>query len=288
MSVRIMSSSFARPMGYDTQMPATPRAEPQNLRRSLLGSPLLVAEELVAQPELAPRGDIVGRKLVITLGGAFEFRVGRSVTWVDSSRLLFAYPGESYVDRHVLAGTGHRSLILTPEDEALDELWGTHAYRTGRVRACSLRTQMLAQLLRRAGEPLAAEELGIAILEECVADGRRVGSIDQRCVRRAKAVLHDCPDGRVSLSKIASDLGVTSIYLTQCFKRSEGMPLYRYQTLLRLSRALDRLPERDDITDLAFELGFSSHSHFTAVFRNELGTTPSRYRSRARPFAITA
>jgi AraC family transcriptional regulator len=289
MSLRIISSSFARPIAYDRSMSEAARSELQNLRRSLVDSPVLVAEELIARPELAPRGDIVGRKLVITLGGAFEFQVGRSVTWVDSSRLLFAYPGESYVDRHVLPGTGHCSLILTPDDEALDEAWDNSLSNVeGRVRACSLRTQMLAQLLRRAGEPLAAEELCVAILEECVADGRRVGSIDQRCVRRAKAVLHDCPEGRLSLSQIASDLGVTSIYLTQCFKRSEGMPLYRYQTLLRLSRALDRLPERDDITDLAFELGFSSHSHFTAVFRNELGTTPSQYRSQARPFEITA
>jgi AraC-like DNA-binding protein len=84
------------------------------------------------------------------------------------------------------------------------------------------------------------------------------------------------------LSQIASDLGVTPIYLTQSFKRAEGMPLYRYQTLLRLGRALDRLPDREDITDLAFELGYSSHSHFTAVFRTELGMTPSEYRSVAR------
>ena len=258
--------------------------EPRNARRSLVDSQLLLAEELIARPELPPRGDIGRRKLVITLAGAFEFQVGRSVTWVDSSRLLFAYAGESYVDRHVLPGTGHRSLILTPDDEALDELWGRAP--PGRVRACSLRTQMLAQLLRRTDEPLAAEELGISILEESVAGERRAASIDQRCVRRAKAALHDCPDGRLSLSQIAADLGVTPIYLTQCFKRSEGMPLYRYQTLLRLCRALDRLPERDDITDLAFELGFSSHSHFTAVFRSQLGTTPSQYRSQARPFAI--
>ena len=289
MSLRKISSSLGRPIAYDRTMRQAARSEPQNLRRSVVDSPLLVAEELIARPELAPRGDIVRRKLVITLGGAFEFQVGRSVTWVDSSRLLFAYPGESYVDRHVLTGIGHCSLILTPDDEALDEAWGNSpSHLEGRVRACSLRMQMLAQLLRRASEPLAAEELGVAILEECVADGRRLGSIDQRCVRRAKAVLHDCPDGRLSLSQIASDLGVTSIYLTQCFKRSEGMPLYRYQTLLRLSRALDRLPEREDITDLAFELGFSSHSHFTAAFRNELGTTPSQYRSQARPFEISA
>lgn len=276
-------------MEYDATMPAAARAEPQNLRRSFLDSPLLVAEELIARSELAPRGDIDQRKVVITFSGAFEFQVGRSVAWVDSSRLLFAYPGESYVDRHVLAGIGHRSLILTPDDEALDEIWGADLrYRTERVRACSLRTQMLAQLLRRAAAPLAAEELGLAILEECGADKRHVGGIDQRCVRRAKALLHDFPDGRLSLSKVASELGVTSVYLTQCFKRSEGMPLYRYQTLLRLSRALDRLPERDDITDLAFELGFSSHSHFTAVFRSELGTTPSEYRSQARPAAFRA
>ena len=89
----------------------------------------------------------------------------------------------------------------------------------------------------------------------------------------------------MSLSQIASDLGITPIHLTQTFKRSEGMPLYRYQTLLRLGRALERLPERDDITDLAFELGFSSHSHFTAAFKSELGTTPSQYRSQARPSA---
>jgi AraC-like DNA-binding protein len=281
----IKSSSFGPSIGYGRAMPEVARSEPMNLSRSVVQSGLLVVTELIAQPELAPRGDITARKLVITLGGAFEFQVGRSVTWVDSSRLLFAYSGESYVDRHVLPGIGHHSLILTPDDEALDELRSNASHSTGRVRACSLKTQMLAQLLRRSEEPLAAEELGVTIMEECATDGPRVGSIDQRCVRRAKAALHDCPDGRLSLSQLASDIGVTPIYLTQCFKRSEGMPLYRYQTLLRLSRALDRLPERDDITDLAFELGFSSHSHFTAAFRSELGTTPSQYRSKARPSA---
>jgi len=274
-------------MGYDQQMSRTATIKAGNQRRSLVESDVLAAEELIARPELPPRGDIARPKLVITFAGAFEFQVGRSTSWVDSSRLLFANAGESYVDRHVVPGTGHASVILTPGDEAMDELWGSaDAHFAGRVRACSLRAQMMAQLLRRAEEPLAAQELGIAILEESVADGRPVAIVDQRCVRRAKAALLDCAEGRLSLSQIASDLGVTPIHLTQSFKRSEGMPLYRYQTLLRLGRALERLPEQEDITDLAFELGFSSHSHFTAAFRTELGTTPSRYRSDARPTAV--
>lgn len=258
-------------------------SQPQNSRRTLVDTRLLVADELVAHPELAPRGDISARKLVVTFAGAFEFQVGRSMSWVDPSRLLFADAGESYVDHHILPGSGHSSVILTPGDEIIDELWpSAGALPSGRIRACSLRIQMLAQLLRRTKDRLAAQELGVAILEESVADERQLGALDQRCVRRAKAVLHDCPEGRLSLSEIAYDLGVTPIHLTQSFKRSEGMPLYRYQTLLRLGRALERLPEREDITDLAFELGFSSHSHFTAVFRTELGMTPSDYRSEAR------
>lgn len=253
---------------------------PANRRRRLVDSDRVTAAELVARHELPPSGDIVGRKLVVTYAGAFEFQVGRGRTWVDSGRILFANNGESYVDHHVVPDTGHASVILTPDDEIADQLWG--GIDTGRVRAGTLKIQMLAQLLRRAGRPLAAQEIAIAMLEEAVEESRPVADSDPRCVRLAKAALHDCEDGRISLESLAADIGVTSVHLTQCFKRSEGVPLYRYQTQLRLGRALERLPESDDITDLAFELGFSSHSHFTAAFREKVGITPSQFRQQAR------
>lgn len=255
----------------------------QNRRKRLFDCELLEVDELVARPELPPRGETYRRQLVITIGGAFEYHVGRSVTWVDPSRILFAEAHQSYVDHHVVPRTGHHSVIMAPTPDMMDEIWGDVALPfTGRVRACSLGVQRLVQCLRRASEPLQAQELGVAIMEQCVAESRAVAAADTRCVRRAKAALNDCPNGRLTLAEIATELGVTPVYLTQCFKRSEGMPLYRYQTMLRLNRALNQLPERDDITDLAFELGFSSHSHFTAAFRSHLGLTPSMYRSAAR------
>ena len=254
-----------------------------NLHRPLVDGDVLVAEELVARHELPPRGVTGGRGLAITFAGAFEFQVGRRTSWIDPSRLLFIEAGQAYVDHHVVPGIGHSSVIVRAGEGTLEQIWmDVDAQFDGRVGACSLRVQMLAQLLRRARDALAAQELGIAILEESVANRRPITTIDQRCVRRAKEMLHDCPEGRLSLSEIATELGITPIHLTQSFKRSEGMPLYRYQTLLRLGRALDLLPDREDITDLAFELGYSSHSHFTAVFRSELGMTPSHYRSVAR------
>jgi AraC-like DNA-binding protein len=39
------------------------------------------------------------------------------------------------------------------------------------------------------------------------------------------------------------------------------------------------LPEYDDLTELGFDLGFSSHSHFTSAFRETFGRTPSELRS---------
>jgi AraC family transcriptional regulator len=234
----------------------------------------------VAHHALPPRGEISGRKLVVTFGGAFEFQVGRSTTWVDCGRLLFASDGESYIDHHRVPGTGHASLILTPAEATVEELWGRADH--GRVRAGSLRMQMLTQYLRRASGPLAAQEIAVALLAEAFQGGRAVAMNDQRCVRLAKEVLHGWDEGRITLEAVAQAVGVTSVHLTQCFKRSEGVPLYRYQTQLRLARALDRLPESEDITDLALELGFSSHSHFSAAFRAQVGITPSHFRSVAR------
>jgi AraC family transcriptional regulator len=62
----------------------------------------------------------------------------------------------------------------------------------------------------------------------------------------------------------------------------EGLPLYRYQLRLRLSRALDLLAQCRDLTALGLDLGFSSHSHFSAAFRQAYGRSPSEFRPSVR------
>ncbi len=265
-------------------MPDASQKSGQNTRRSLVASETLVAEEIVAPPELPPSGVTTRRQLAITYSGAFEFQVGRSLSWVDPTRLLFADADQEFADHHIVPGVGHRSVILSPDASVLDELSpDSSAAFSDRLRACPLRVQMLAQMLRRSTDDLASEELGLAILVAGLGEQRRVAIHDPVSVRKAKALLHDSHEPRWTLTDVAHQVGVTPIHLTQAFKRSEGQPLYRYQTQLRLGRALAELPERDDITDLALDLGFSSHSHFTAAFRSALGMTPSAYRASTRP-----
>jgi AraC-like DNA-binding protein len=268
--------------GYDPVMGSALAVTRQNSRQRLAESELLAVDEVRAVHELPPSGFNVRRQLAIPIAGVFEYRTGSRTSWLDPMRLLFAEAGEEFNDHHPIRGVGHASVILAPSLELLDELSEsiTAAY-VDRVRSCPIRVQMLVQRLRRAADPLAQDEIGAEVLGLSLGHSSRVATEDSRCVRGAKAILHEASGERLTLGAIAAQLGVTPIYLTQAFKRSEGLPLYRFQTRLRLSQALAELPEREDITDLALELGFSSHSHFTATFRAVLGITPSDYRQGA-------
>ena len=89
------------------------------------------------------------------------------------------------------------------------------------------------------------------------------------------------PARRWTLAEIAAEVRGSPVYLTQVFQQVEGLPLYRYQLRLRLARALDLLAQYDDLTALSMDLGFSSHSHFSAAFREAYGRSPSEFRQSA-------
>ena len=77
-------------------------------------------------------------------------------------------------------------------------------------------------------------------------------------------------------------MGHSAVYLTQVFQEVEGLPLYRYHLRLRLARALHLIPQYDDLTSLALDLGFSSHSHFTSMFSHAYGRAPSAFKRTVR------
>jgi AraC-like DNA-binding protein len=101
-------------------------------------------------------------------------------------------------------------------------------------------------------------------------------------VDRAKLVLASDLGRRWTLAEIANKVGGSPVYLTQMFQQLDGIPLYRYQLQLRLARALDLLGDYDNLTSLALELGFSSHSHFSAAFKQAYGQTPLAFQHSAQ------
>jgi AraC family transcriptional regulator len=99
----------------------------------------------------------------------------------------------------------------------------------------------------------------------------------------ANAYVAARPGERILLAQISRELGVTGPYLTEVFSQVEGASFYQYVLRKRLERAVTLLPHyAADLSHLALELGFSSHSHFSAAFTRAFGCAPAFFRSRAR------
>jgi AraC-like DNA-binding protein len=82
------------------------------------------------------------------------------------------------------------------------------------------------------------------------------------------------------LSRLERHFGMSSFRLCRAFRKATGGTIHGYLVGLRLRAALERLERpRVDIAGLAFDLGFSSHSHFSLAFSRAFGTTPSAWRS---------
>ena len=95
-------------------------------------------------------------------------------------------------------------------------------------------------------------------------------------------VSEQSPRRGVRLNQIAAAIGASPAYLAQMFRVVEGVSLYRYALRLRLMRALELLPQYDDLSGLALDAGFSNHSHFTTAFRQSFGYAPASVRSQMR------
>jgi AraC-like DNA-binding protein len=86
----------------------------------------------------------------------------------------------------------------------------------------------------------------------------------------------------LTLTELARAVGLSRFRLCRAFRSLTGTTLYAFRDQLRLRAALEPLGGCQDLTGLALDLGYSSHSHFTASFRKTFGLTPSQARTRLR------
>jgi AraC-like DNA-binding protein len=241
--------------------------------------------------------------LVFPYRGAYVRHVGRQDVVAEANQVVFFNRDQDYAISHPIGG-GDACLSVAIDDALLTELSPAEQLEDGGLavfrrpaRGLAPAAQALAARLRHgltrgAFEPLQAETLTLALvgaaLGERTARTRAASHGRRKLADRAKLVLASDPARRWTLAQIAGDVGVSPVYLTQVFAQSEGMPLYRYQLRLRLARALDLLASYDDLTALALDLGFSSHSHFTAAFRQLHGHAPADFRRSVRPPRLCA
>ena len=118
----------------------------------------------------------------------------------------------------------------------------------------------------------------LAYAHEHVRPPARPRRRDVDLVEAARDVIARRFKENLSLSEIGRETGSSVFHLARIFKARTGFSLHAYRNQLRLRAALERLHEPGDLIEIALDLGFSSHSHFTETFRRSFGKTPSAVR----------
>jgi AraC family transcriptional regulator len=236
-------------------------------------------------------------QIVLTLRGAFVYERGSSHSLLTANQALIIAPGDVSRDRFVDENPLDYMLV-TPHLDAVSTLIGDAAAtelkklaRDTCVSGASARVQHAASgfwnLCRRTlRNDLETEQAAIVLLMQILSSSfpspvprGRAGWGRASLIGSVKDLIGTGRE-RWSLTGIAAQLQVSPAYLTDLFRRHEGVSIARYQRRLRLSRALVELPHTQDIAALALDLGFSSHAHFSTAFRATYGETPSTYRRR--------
>ncbi len=100
-----------------------------------------------------------------------------------------------------------------------------------------------------------------------------------------------CARARVVISAVLTvDNPLTDMtphYFCRTFRQSIGMPPHRDLISRRIERSKELLASTDkDVTEIALEVGFSSHAHFSAAFQRAVGYAPRTYRNSVRHGAL--
>jgi len=263
-------------------------------RRSLFDSSVALVENVSCSGSLDDGAENYSPEFQVAFPyrGLFIWHVGHDDVVADANQVLFVTGGEPYALSEPSRGDC-AELIITPSGAALEEITGCsvaalsrHPLFRRRSRRAELQLLKLrAHLLHGAAGGncigIAGDELVICLLRSAL-DAESMNwepsAQTRRLIRRTKEFVDWQLSSPLRLQDVANAVGASPTYLTDVFRRIEGVPLHKYVTQLRLARALAELPHTEDLTTLAFELGFSSHSHFAATFRKAFACTPSEFR----------
>jgi len=156
--------------------------------------------------------------------------------------------------------------------------------------AMMLRNLLWARLHRSEADAFESEALGLDLLSMSLSSMRsdvlpaRRSALARRqhAVERVKEAVAAAPADKWSVAKLAKVASLSPFHLCHVFREMVGTSIYDYVLHERLAHSLDAvLDGDDDVTAIAFDAGFASHSHFTARFRGFFGVTPTALRRAA-------
>jgi AraC-like DNA-binding protein len=270
------------------------------IRKTLIAGHALHIGAFWARPASDACGDIERQSshaVVLPVSGLFSKHdaPGRYVIGTPSHAVLFTantpyrigFPG----------AIGDRALILRFDADLAAEQYSQRGSANGlapygllTADAMTLRNLLWARLRQAEADEFESEALGLDLLSMSLGSMRsdvqppRPSALTRRrhAVERVKEAVATAPADQWSVTRLAKVASLSPFHLCHVFREMVGTSIYDYVLQERLAHALGAvLDGGDDLTAIALDAGFASHSHFTARFRKFFGITPTGLRRAA-------
>ena len=111
---------------------------------------------------------------------------------------------------------------------------------------------------------------------------------DSPIVTRAKNYVANHHSEPIRLKTVAQALNVSEFHFCRTFRQATGLTFMDYLSRVRIEKAKDLLSEnRLRVSEIAYEVGFQTITHFNRVFRKLVGFSPTKFRSQLREVSRT-
>lgn len=98
-------------------------------------------------------------------------------------------------------------------------------------------------------------------------------------VSRAKQFIAQNQDGALCLASVAKAVNTSTFYFCKLFKRTTGLTFTDYLARVRIEKAKTLLLDPNPrVSEVAYDVGFQSLTHFNRVFKKIVGQSPTSFR----------
>jgi len=99
-------------------------------------------------------------------------------------------------------------------------------------------------------------------------------------ITRAKEFIKHNQTEDISLGQVAKAVNTSTFYFCKMFKKVTGINFTDYVSRQRIESAKNLLLNPNlRVSEIAYEVGFQSLTHFNRVFKKIIGQSPTEYRS---------
>lgn len=99
-------------------------------------------------------------------------------------------------------------------------------------------------------------------------------------IAKARAYILEHQTEELSLTQVARAVNMSSYYFCKMFKKITGINFTDYVARVRIEKSKNLLLNPNlRVSEIAFEVGFQSLTHFNRVFKKILGQSPTEYRA---------